>query len=262
MTFAIAHASEPAAFGGEAAPPPALQDACSAWRDSDPCLPCALAAAGWESGPLHAGTRRVRRREALYRQGDRFRYFYAVRSGTFKTVIGTPGGREQVTGFRMAGEFLALDALAQSEHASTAVALEDSEVLAIPYAPGWGNGRDLVDLMPRLLSREIVRDHKLMLLLGSGMHADQRLASFLLNLSGRMRARGYSPTEFHLRMTRVDIGSYLGLNLETISRMFTSFQQRGLLKVEGRHVRALDLAGLARFFAVPGAQAAAAATLS
>lgn len=189
----------------------------------------------------------------LYRQGDPFRWIYSIRSGTFKTVASTPSGREQVTGFRMAGEFLGFDALAREEHVTTAVALEDSEVLAIPYArDGWAAGSNdgvLADLLPRLLSREIVRDHKLMLLLGSGMSADQRLASFLLNLSGRMRARGYCATEFHLRMTRVDIGSYLGLNLETVSRTFTSFQQRGLLQVDGRHVRALDLEALGRFFA-------------
>lgn len=261
MSIAMALPSGIAALPVVAGLAGADKPACAAYGSEDPCLPCALTAGG-ASAPLQTTSRRIKRRETLYRQGDPFRCFYAIRSGTFKSVVSTPSGREQVTGFRMAGEFLGFDALAQDEHVTTAVALEDSEVLTIPYAAGgWvGGSADgvLADLMPRLLSREIVRDHKLMLLLGSGMSADQRLASFLLNLSGRMRARGYCATEFHLRMTRVDIGSYLGLNLETVSRTFTSFQQRGLLEVDGRHVRALDLEALTRFFA--GARQAPAAT--
>jgi CRP/FNR family transcriptional regulator len=95
------------------------------------------------------------------------------------------------------------------------------------------------------MSREIVREHSLMLLLGS-MNAEERLAAFLLNLSQRLKARGYSPSEFHLRMSRAEIGSYLGMTLETVSRTFSAFQLQGLLSVDKRHIRIADMDGLAR----------------
>src|SRR5205085_9452834 len=99
----------------------------------------------------------------------------------------------------------------------------------------------------RLMSGEIVREHSLMVLLGS-MNAEERLAAFLLTVSQRMKARGYSATEFHLRMTRAEIGSYLGMKLETVSRTFSAFQQQGLLEVDKKHVRIVDLAGLQQAF--------------
>jgi CRP/FNR family transcriptional regulator len=86
-----------------------------------------------------------------------------------------------------------------------------------------------------------------MMLLGS-MNAEERLAAFLINLSQRQKARGYSPLEFHLRMSRAEIGSYLGMKLETVSRTFSAFQQQRLLDVDKRHIRILDLDGLARSF--------------
>ena len=97
------------------------------------------------------------------------------------------------------------------------------------------------------MSREIVREHSLMMLLGS-MNAEERLAAFLLNMSQRLKARGYSPTEFRLRMSRAEIGSYLGMKLETVSRTFSSFQQQRLLEVDKRHIRILDLQGLTQVF--------------
>jgi CRP/FNR family transcriptional regulator len=148
----------------------------------------------------------------------------------------------------MAGELLGLDGVANGVHASTGVALEDAEVCAIPYA----NLNELASQSPnlqmgmaRLMSREIVREHSLMMLLGS-MNAEERLAAFLLNLSQRMKARGYSANEFHLRMSRAEIGSYLGMKLETVSRTFSAFQQQALLEVDKKHVRILDLDRLAR----------------
>lgn len=198
------------------------------------------------NGPASGNVRKVARGAALYRTGDAFRCLYQVRLGTFKTTASGRDGRAQVTGFQIAGDLLGHDGLAEGRYDTTAVALEDSEVIELQHAHADG-GVDAA--VPALLSREIVREHKLMLLLGTGMDADQRLASFLLNLSHRLEAQGYSPTEFHLRMTRADIGSYLGLKLETVSRTFTSFEARGLLRVRGRHVSELDREGLRRFFA-------------
>lgn len=195
--------------------------------------------------------RRVAAGRTLYRQGERFNFFYAVRSGTFKATLILADGREQVSGFYMAGEVMGLDGVAQLEHASNAVALEDSEVCAIAYASlnkPHADGEHLQHIVSRLMSREIVREHRLMLLLGS-MSADERLASFLLNLSQRMKARGYSASEFNLRMTRAEIGSYLGLTLETVSRTFSLFQKQKLLQVDKRYVRLHDLEALERAFA-------------
>jgi CRP/FNR family transcriptional regulator len=194
--------------------------------------------------------RKVKMGHTLYREGDKFQFIYAVRSGTFKSSLTLKDGREQVSGFSMAGELMGLDGLAHGQHASAATALEDAEICAIPYA----HLMDLAAINPslqhivsRLMSREIVREHSLMMLLGS-MNAEERLAAFLLNVSQRMKARGYSASEFHLRMSRAEIGSYLGMKLETVSRTFSAFQAQRLLEVDKKHIRILDLDGLTRAF--------------
>jgi CRP/FNR family transcriptional regulator, anaerobic regulatory protein len=220
---------------------------CSACQDDDPCLPCGLAHAADEAGG-ESSRRRVLRGEPLFREGDPCRAILAVRSGTFKSVITGPDGDEQVTGFQIAGDILGLDGLADGRHASGAVALENSEVVVLPYsAEGRRDPHQLGPVLPRLIGRELVRKQKLALLLAC-MSAPQRLASFLLNLSRRLEARGYSAREFHLRMTRGEIGSYLGLNLETVSRTFSLLQQRRIVDVNGRHVRLRDRAALVRMF--------------
>jgi CRP/FNR family transcriptional regulator, anaerobic regulatory protein len=225
---------------------PSLAQACPAWRGENPCLPCTLGAA--ETEGLQLTRRRLRRGQSLYRQGEACGHLYAVRSGTFKSVLVTPDAREQVTGFQLAGEVLALDALGEDRHATGAVALEDSEVIAIRYADAKGAGaRELQQVLPRLLGRELVRKQKLAVLLSS-MGAQQRLASFLLNLGARMEARGYSGREFRLRMTRCEIGSYLGLTLETVSRQLSAFARRGWIEVDGHDVRLLDRPALLRLF--------------
>jgi CRP/FNR family transcriptional regulator, anaerobic regulatory protein len=231
--------------------PAAAASLCSTCHLKDLCLPCGLTGNDVQRlDGLKFARRRVKEGEALYHEGDRFQFIYAVRSGTFKSTLNLKDGREQVTGFQMAGELLGLDGLAAGKHASSAVALEDTEICAIPYAHLTELATASPDLhiaMTRMMSREIVREHGLMMLLGS-MNAEQRLAAFLLNVSQRLKARGYSATEFHLRMMRVDIGSYLGMKLETVSRTFTAFQQQGLLKVDKKHVKILDLDRLQRIF--------------
>jgi CRP/FNR family transcriptional regulator, anaerobic regulatory protein len=229
--------------------PATLTTACSSCHLKELCLPCGM------SGPtvdrldgLRFARRRVKAGQPLYRAGDAFQFIYAVRSGTFRSSLAAADGREQVSGFSIAGELLGLDGLAQGRHASTATALEDAEICAIPYdhLMELSTGSpDLQKAVGRLMSREIVREHGLMLLLGS-MNAEERLAAFLLNVSQRMKARGWSPSEFHLRMSRAEIGSYLGMKLETVSRTFSAFVQQGLLEVDKRHIRILDLERLAR----------------
>jgi CRP/FNR family transcriptional regulator, anaerobic regulatory protein len=228
-----------------------LKTQCSTCHLRDLCLPCGLTGSETERlDGLMFGRRHVAAGQALYREGDHFQFIYAVRSGTFKSSLTLADGREQVSGFHMAGELMGLDGVANGTHASSATALEDTEICAIPYSrlnDLAGQSTNLLHVVGRLMSREIVREHSLMLLLGS-MNAEERLAAFLLNMSQRLKARGYSPSEFHLRMSRAEIGSYLGMKLETVSRTFSSFQQQRLLEVDKRHIRILDLERLTQVF--------------
>lgn len=229
--------------------PVALKTQCSTCHVKDLCLPCGLE--GGEVQRLDGllfGRRKVRMGQTLYREGDKFQFIYAVRSGTFKSALTLSDGREQVTAFHMAGEVMGLDGVAHGVHASAAIALEDTEVCAIPYgsltelaigSPG------LQHIVGRLMSREILSEHSLMVMLGS-MNAEERLAAFLLDISRRLKLRGFSSREFHLRMSRAEIGSYLGMKLETVSRTFSTFQQLGMLRVDKKHVRIIDADALAR----------------
>ncbi|MFN4148990.1 MAG: fumarate/nitrate reduction transcriptional regulator Fnr [Rhodocyclaceae bacterium] len=226
---------------------PAIREACSQCNLRELCLPVGLT--DQELGQLDELVtlrRRILRGQHLFRSGDPFEAIYAIKTGFFKTDVLLEDGREQVTGFQMAGEILGLDGIGSDKHACNAIALEDSEVCVIPFADLEGHLRTIGSLQHqfhKVMSREIVRDHGVMMLLGI-MRAEERLAAFLLNLSQRFTARGYSPTEFNLRMTRNEIGSYLGLKLETVSRAFSRFQEEGLIAVHQKHIRILDVAGL------------------
>jgi CRP/FNR family transcriptional regulator len=146
----------------------------------------------------------------------------------------------------MLGDIIGLDGIGTDRHGCQAVALEDTEVCVMPFERLEELARSVPQLQHNLhqfLAREITRDHGVMLLLGS-MRAEERLASFLLNLSERYRRRGYSSSEFVLRMTREEIGSYLGLKLETVSRLFSRFQDEGLIQVQGRAVKIVDMAAM------------------
>ena len=175
-----------------------------------------------------------------------FEAIYAIRAGSFKTDVLLEDGREQVTGFQMTGEILGLDGISTEAHSCNAVALEDSEVCVIAYDKLEQLSHQIEGLQlqfHKVMSREIVRDHGVMMLLGS-MRAEERLAAFLLNMSQRFNARGFSSQEFNLRMTREEIGSYLGLKLETVSRAFSRFQEEGYIAVQQKHIRILNVAGL------------------
>jgi CRP/FNR family transcriptional regulator len=223
---------------------------CSQCSLSEICLPSGLDAQQLlQLEGLIQHKRKVRRSEHLFRANDALQSLYAIRSGFFKTYVLHEDGRAQVTGFQLAGEILGMDAISGDAHACHAVALEDSEVCVIPFARLEQLGRELPALqrhLHRLMSREIVRDHGVMLLLGA-MRAEERLVTLLLNLSRRYLARGYSGSEFQLRMTREEIGSFLGLKLETVSRAFSKLQQDGLIDVQNKAVQLRDLAALKGF---------------
>ena len=184
----------------------------------------------------------------LYRAGDKFSVLYAIRAGSCKTALLANDGQGQVAGFHMAGEIIGVDGVGTDIHECEAIALEDMEVCRLPFDQIEHLAQlseKFAHALHKLLSQESARIHTLMIVLGA-MRAEQRLAMFLVNLSQRYRARGYSSCEFVLRMTRAEIGSYLGLKLETVSRLFSRFQQEGLLQVKGRDVRLLDRAALSR----------------
>ncbi len=225
----------------------AFKVACSSCNLRELCLPVGLSRPELERLDSLVGARKsVARGDALFRNGDRFDALYAVRTGFFKTCISAEDGRDQVTGFQMAGELLGLDGISTDRHSCDSVALEDSQVCVIPYnrledlCQGFTG---LQHQFHKIMSREIVRDHGVMLLLGS-MRAEERVAAFLLNLTQRLEARGFSASSLVLRMTREEIGSYLGLKLETVSRTFSKFQEEGLLEVKQRQIQILDAAGL------------------
>jgi CRP/FNR family transcriptional regulator, anaerobic regulatory protein len=215
---------------------------CETCNLREVCLPRGIA--DRDSGLFDAMVytrKRVKRGETLFRAGGAFDSLYAVRSGFFKSSVVLEDGRDQVTGFHMAGELLGMDGIGTDSHQADVTALEDSEVCVIPYARL--SEPDLQRQLQRVMSREIVRDQGVMMLLGT-MRAEERLAAFLLNLSQRFVARGFSSCEFHLRMTRDEIGSYLGLSLETVSRLFSRFQDEGHITVQQRHICIRNLAGL------------------
>jgi len=224
-----------------------LRVACSSCSLRELCLPAGLDPGEMERvDRLVTSRRKLRRGADLYRAGAPLAALFAIRSGFMKSCVLHDDGREQVAGFHMAGDLLGLDAIGGGSHTCDTVALEDSEVCEIPFSYLEQLSRELPSLqqqLHRIMSREIVRDYGVMLLLGS-MSAEERLAAFLLNLSQRFAARGYSLSEFRLRMTREEIGSYLGLKLETVSRAFSGFQDRGLIDVRQKQVRILDFPGL------------------
>jgi len=239
----------------DAAPQRAASDAarlpthCGACNLREVCLPCGLASSAQDllDGLVYT-RKRVKRGETLYRLGADFESLYAVRSGFFKSRVVLEDGRDQVTGFHMVGEILGMDGIGTDSHTADVIALEDSEVCVIPYS--HLEEPRLQRQLHKVMSRELVRDQGVMMLLGT-MRAEERLAAFLLNLSQRFMARGYSHSEFHLRMTRDEIGSYLGLKLETVSRAFSRFQDEGLISVRQKRIHILDIPGLKRLVSHP-----------
>jgi CRP/FNR family transcriptional regulator len=217
-----------------------LKTACSNCSLRELCLPAGLDQCELEAVDNLVNRRRqVKRGDYLYRAGTELRALFAIRTGFVKSCVLHDDGREQVAGFHMTGDLMGLDAISLNQHTCDAIALEDSDVCEIPFSVLENLSREIPSLQQhfhRIMSREIVHDHGVMLLLGS-MRAEERLAAFLLNLSQRFSARGYSATEFNLRMTREEIGSYLGLKLETISRALSRFQEDNIIDVQNKYIK-------------------------
>jgi CRP/FNR family transcriptional regulator len=200
------------------------------------------------NGTVICSHKHVKRGETLYRAGDSLSSIYPIKAGFFKLYAVTEHGDEQVMGFYMGGEIMGLDAVATQTHPSTATAMEDSEVCVVPFdnfETLCTNNQALQQHFHRAMALEISKEQSMIVLLGGGT-AEERVVSFLLNLSVRLLARGYSSSDFNLRMSREDIGSHLGLKLETVSRALSHLHEQGLLDVDGRHLRILDLPALQR----------------
>lgn len=220
-----------------------MKTLCSTCSLRELCLPVGLAPD--EFAQLDAvirQSRRLKKGEYLFRSGEPFASLYAIRTGFFKTTVATQDGRDQVTGFFMSGELMGMDGICAHMHSCDAIALEDSEVCELPFSRMESLSQDIPSIQThffRLMSREIVRDQSVMLLLGN-MRAEERIAAFLLNLSQRLHSRGFAANDFILRMSREEIGSYLGLKLETVSRTLSKFHHDGLIAVEHKHIRLLN----------------------
>lgn len=221
--------------------------ACSSCCLKSVCLPSELGRVDLDRFiEISAAKRKVARGMSIYHNGDTFDSLYAVHSGAFKTVGVSRDGEEKITGFHFAGELMGLEAIDNGRHGYGAVALEDSEVCIIPFAQLEKMATAVPALQHRLLqilSSDITRDQGLMLMLG-GMTAEQRLAAFLLSLSRRHQRLGFSATHFVLRMTREEMGNYLGLTIETVSRLMSRFQREGLIALRQRDIELKEAARL------------------
>lgn len=208
-------------------------------------------------GPLDGVSfplKRVHRGESAFRAGDAFQSVYVVRSGFFKTVMFDAFGAEQVLAFPMQADLLGADGLANGAYTSEAIALDDAEVVIVPFAKlEWAAKQcpGLDHMIYRAISREIVRDQGIQWILGT-LGAEARVAAFLLGLADRFGALGYSRTSFLLRMTRQEIGSYLGLKLETVSRALSAFDASGVIHVQQKAIEIRDGARLRAMFEAAG----------
>lgn len=190
--------------------------------------------------------RPFKRGALLFHEGMSFESVFVVRSGALKTLITLPSGQEQITGFCLPGELVGLDSVGMANYATSAVALEDTAICTVPFAELEGLSRQLPSLqhhLLKLMSAEIREDHSFMQLLAQ-RPAEERLATFLLALSARLKRRRLSESNLRLPMSRGDLGNYLGVALETTSRIFTRMQQLGVLRVDGKEIQILDHAQL------------------
>lgn len=231
--------------------PDTFKVACSNCNLRELCMPIGLDAKDLQRlDEIVATRRKIKQGDSLFSNGDPFTSLYAIRTGLFKTCIASEDGREQVTGFQMAGEIIGLDGIVSDKHNCSAIALEDSYVCVMPFGLVEELSREFPVLqrhVHKIMSREIVRENGVLMLLGN-MRAEERLAAFLLNLVQRLYARGFSQSEMILGMTREEIGSYLGLKLETISRTFSKFSDEGIIEVKQRYVRIIQPEALKKIY--------------
>lgn len=229
-----------------------LETSCKSCTLSELCLPRGLSDDEMDildtlvekRKPFNAG-------DYLFQSGQPFKKLYAIKSGSVKVVLPSEDGEQQIIGFFMPGELLGLDAMGKDKHVCSAIALETTSVCSLPYNEMQDICHDIKSLSKQflsLISSEIGNEHQMLLTLGK-KKAESRLATFLINLSNRYSRRGLASNEFNLTMSRHDISNYLGLAVETVSRLFTRLQEDNILSVDRRLVKIVDnekLSALAR----------------
>lgn len=220
---------------------------CASCRLNELCLPIALNKTEiHQLDEIVERNRPYQKGEHLYRQNDTFKSVYAVRSGSFKSYVLSDSGQGRVTGFFLPGEIIGMDGIASQRYANSVQALEHSSICEIPFSQLEKLSHQLPNLQHHffaIMGNEITKDQQIHTLLSS-YTAEERTASFLLGLSARYARVSLSPTRFLLSMTRSDIGEYLGLTLETVSRVFTSLQRKGLITVSNREIELVELESL------------------
>jgi CRP/FNR family transcriptional regulator len=220
-----------------------LKAACSGCSLRDLCVPLGLGAEDMRTleGTMKS-SRKLMKGEYLYRVGDAFKSLFAIRTGSTKTCEIAVDGNIQITGFHLPGELLGIDAISSEQHPCDVIALETSDICELPFNKLEILAQELPGLQHqlfRLMSRELADEERQLLMLGR-MKAEERLAAFLLGFSKRLQLLGHSPTVLRLPMSRQDLGDYLGLALETVSRIFSRFQEDKLISVQGRNVNLID----------------------
>ncbi|MDH5393716.1 MAG: fumarate/nitrate reduction transcriptional regulator Fnr [Gammaproteobacteria bacterium] len=231
-----------------------LKTACKNCKLHQLCLPLGLENNDMEElDKIIKRAKPFQKGEYLFQHGDEFDSLFAVRSGSVKTYSQDDNGDEQITGFYLAGEMMGLDAVHEGIHPCSAIALETTSICKIPFKHLENLSSQLPSLqhqLLRIMSKEITEDQALLILLGQ-KSAEERVAAYLVNMSDRMEKRGFSPLEFNLSMSRKDIGNYLGLTIETISRTFSHLQQIGLINPQRKHIEIVDSEALRRLAGLP-----------
>jgi CRP/FNR family transcriptional regulator, anaerobic regulatory protein len=217
---------------------------CGDCRMNALCLPIALQTHEIDKlNQIVERGRPLQKNEHIYHAGESFRSIYAVRSGAIKGFTVNNEGVEQVTGFYLPGEIFGMDGIGHPNHLNSALALETSAICEIPFSRMEDLSMQIPSLQRHffaLMSREITSDQKLITMLSKNS-AEERVATLLVSISARNARRNLSGTRFRLPMSRADIGNYLGLTVETVSRVFSRFQNQGLLEVDKKEIAILDL---------------------
>lgn len=217
---------------------------CSACRLRNICLPADLNEAEIrEFEKIVKQPKPLQRGQKVFKPGDAFDSIYIVRSGSIQTYINMHSGEQQVLSFNLPGELVGFDGVSDDVFTSTAETIEMTSLCEIPFTKLEelsGKIKTLQHQLHRIMSKELLADQQLLIQLGK-INAERRVAVFLINISERMHARGFSAKEFHLPMTRGDIGNYLGLAVETVSRQFTHFQEEQIIAVSRKRIVINDM---------------------
>src|SRR5690606_21833963 len=190
----------------------------------------------------------LRARQVLFHSGQAAGALYLVHAGSFKTTVVSADGREKITGFRMRGDVLGLESIGVATHGCDAIALDTGEVWELSLEQIQQHLPEILPALAGLLASEIRRDWQWMLDMSS-LNAEQRVIRFLLDLGIRFQAQGFSRYELRLRMTRADLGNFLSLQLETVTRALSRLAAAGWIVVDGREIRLRDPAALERALA-------------